>query len=133
MFTGAFQGIEHLILALCICFLMYYIINNSKKAKAQDKRMAKLDAGQMTDWDEYLSKLCRITGKNAHELMTIAAQEAGLNLTRERVSKDFRTFIHSEDGDLPGYVIMFLKRGKDKIDSIEEGPERPKNQVPPLF
>lgn len=95
--------------------------------------MAKLDAGMMTDWDEYLSKLCRITGKNAHELMTIAAQEAGMNSSKEKISKDFRAFIHSPDGDLPGYVILFLKKGKDYIDSIEEGPERPRNQVPPLF
>jgi hypothetical protein len=95
--------------------------------------MAKLDAGQMTDWDEYLSKLCRITGKNAHELMTIAAKEAGLNLTPKRISKDFRDFIHSENGDLPNYVIMFLRKGKDKIDSIDEGPTLRKDQVPPLF
>jgi hypothetical protein len=127
------QGWEHLVITICVCYILYYVINNSKKAKAQDKRIAKLDAGQMTDWDEYLAKLCRITGKNAHELMTIAAQEAGLNFNKARISKDFRAFIHSEDGELPGYVILFLKRGKDKIDSIEEGPGRTKNQVPPLF
>ena len=127
------QGWEHLVIALCISYILHHVLNKSKKAQAQDKRIAKLDAGEMTDWDEYLSKLCRITGKNAAELMTIAAQESGLNFSQDRISKDFRTFIHSEDGELPNYVIMFLKKGKDKIDSIEEGPGRPKNQVPPLF
>lgn len=127
------QGWEHLVITLCICFILWYVITHSKKAKAQEKRIAKLDARQMTDWDEYLSKLCRITGKNALELMTIAAQEAGLNLSKGRISKDFRTFIHSEDGELPGYVIQFLQKGKEKIDSIDEGPTLRKNMVPPLF
>ena len=122
MFTGFFAGFEHLILALCITFILHRVLNGSKKAKAQDARLEKLAAGKMTDWDEYLSKLCRITGKNAHELMTIAAQEAGLNFSKDRISKDFRDFIHSEDGELPNYVIMFLKKGKDKIDSVDEGP-----------
>ena len=81
------QGWEHLVITICVCYILYYVINNSKKAKAQDKRIAKLDAGQMTDWDEYLAKLCRITGKNAHELMTIAAQEAGLNFNKLELVK----------------------------------------------
>jgi len=118
--TGMFAGIEHLILALCIAFVAHRLLNKSKKAIAQDERIKQLDSGKMETWDEYLSKLCRITGKNAHELMLIAAKESGLNFSEERVNKDFRSFIH--DGELPNYVIMFLKRGKEKIDSIDDGP-----------
>ena len=120
MFTGFFAGFEHLILALCITFILNRLLNHSKKAKAIDERLEQLDSGKMETWDEYLSKLCRITGKNAHELMTIAAQESGLNFSPDRVSEDFRSFIH--DGELPNYVVMFLKKGKEKIDSIDEGP-----------
>jgi len=114
-----FQGYEHLILALCIGFILHRVLNKNKKAKAQDERIHR-DPNVQKDWDDYLAKLCRITGKNAHELMTIAAQESGLNLSEERIREDFRLLIR--EGELPNYVIMFLKKGKDKIDNINDGP-----------
>lgn len=120
------QGWEHLVITLCIIFIARYLIKNTKKGKAQDERIQR-PIGQLDDWDDYLAKLCRITGKNAHDLMLIAAQESGLNYDKNRVNKDFRRFIGT--GELPYYVTRFLEKGKEKIESIDEGPI-PKNQNP---
>ena len=124
------QGIEHLVIALCIAYILHYIINKNKKAKRQDEILAKGCRTQEGDWESYLAKLCRITGKNAHELMTIAAQESGLNSNKEKISQDFREFLRT--GELPYYVIRFLEKGKEHIDSIDEGPEC-KTQMPGMF
>lgn len=123
------QGWEHAVIAICISYILYHIVNKSKKAKAQQERINR-DPYIQKDWDDYLAKLCRITGKNAHELMTIAAQEAGFNYSKDRISKDFRMFIQT--GELPGYVIMFLKKGKEHMDKINEGPGC-KTQMPGMF
>jgi len=124
------QGWEHLVLALCITYILHYVINKNKKAKAQDERINR-DPYVQEDWDDYLAKLCRITKKNAHELMMIAAQEAGLNHNKDKISQDFRVFIQT--GELPGYVKRFLEKGKEHIDAIDEGPTLRKDQIPPAF
>lgn len=111
------QGWEHLVIALCICYILHHLINKNKKAKAQDERINR-PVDQLEDWDDYLAKCCRVSGKNAHEIMTIAAEEAGLKLSKDRISKDFREFIRT--GELPGYTIMFLKKGKECMDEIND-------------
>lgn len=122
------QGWEHLVIACCLFFILHHLVNKNKKAKAQDERINRpLD--QLEDWDDYLAKLCRVSGKNAHELMSIAAEEAGLHFSKSRISEDFRIFIRT--GELPHYVVRFLKQGKEHLDAIEEGPKPSISELPP--
>jgi len=119
MFTGAFQGFEHVIIALCLGFILHRLLNKNKKAIAQEERINR-PVDQLDNWDDYLAKLCRISGKNAGELFNIAAQEFGAGISDKTVNQHFRIFI--SEGELPHYVIRFLKEGKDKIDEINDGP-----------
>ena len=123
------QGWEHLVIAICISYILHRLINKGKKAKAQEERFNR-PIDQLEDWDDYLAKLCRITGKHAGQIFKLAAEDAGLNLGQSIISKDFRIFIH--EGELPHYVIRFLEKGKDHLDKINEGPVC-KTQMPGMF
>jgi hypothetical protein len=124
------HGWEHAVIAACIGYILHVLINKNKTAKRQEEILAKGCETKEGDWESYLAKLCRITGKNAHELMYIAAQESGLNYSKSRISQDFRALVRT--GELPYYVIRFLEKGKDHIDSINDGPEC-KTQMPGMF
>ena len=121
------DGWEHFVIAICICYIFYYLINKSKKAKAQNERMNR-PIDQLEDWDDYLAKCCRVSGKNAHEIMTIAAIEAGLSGDKKKISKDFREFIRT--GEVPQYTIRFLKKGKECLDEINDEPMKANDTFP---
>ena len=109
-----YEGYENLIIVICIFYLVYRM-HGTEKAKNQRERLNRsLDV--QNDWDDYVAKLCRITGKNAGELFHIAAEESNLHYSDQVIGNHFKTFI--DTGEVPRYVEVFLEKGKDKIDSI---------------
>ena len=68
-------------------------------------------------YDDYLKKLQLITGKSLYDIFRIAADETGIKFGDRKIINDLNTYFETQ-GQLPHYLIKFLKEGEPYLDKF---------------
>ena len=99
----------HIVANIIIVLIGFWFLHSCNKIQ----KAARGKESNEPDWNAYLYKLHRILEISEREIFKIAAEEK-YNLSWEI---HYATFLKT--GELPSYLVSFLKEGKQAIDEAK--------------